>query len=147
MRKTLALLVALLMTACSSTGPVPDVPVYSPPAGATILRVEVVSVEFTDWSPGCDVNDDRCVPVHFWYRYRARVKDVISGSWSSPDVQFAHLQHAEYIPAVTKDCYVVLVPAGTDFSSKIGVSLIADKILSRFWKQHRAAIKALRDGA
>jgi hypothetical protein len=147
MRKTVALLIVLLTVACSGVSPVSDAPTYSPPFGATILRVEVVSVEFTDWAPGCDSNDDGCVPTHFWYRYTARVQGVVSGSWSGPEVQFGHLQHAEYIPAVTKDCYVVLVPASTDLSSKIGASLIADRILSRFWKHHRAAIKALWDGA
>ena len=60
---------------------------------------------------------------------------------------FTNLQHAEYIDRVTKDCYVVLVPAGDEIRSKVGVPLVADRLLSRFFVGDRALIKALRDGA
>ena len=76
-----------------------------------------------------------------------RVKEVVSGTWTQPEVTFTNLQHAEYIDRVTKDCYVVLVPAGDEIRSKVGVPLVADRLLSRFFVGDRALIKALRDGA
>jgi hypothetical protein len=56
------------------------------------------------------------------------------------------LQHAQFINRVTKDCYIVLVPAGEDIRSNVGVALVADKLLSRFFKSDRAVIRALRNG-
>lgn len=102
-------------------------------------------VEFTEFYPDCGQVDD-CVPFHFWWRYRGRVKEVVSGSWEQSEIEFAHLQHAQYINKVTKDCYVVLVPAGDEIRSKVGVPFVADRILSRFFEHDRATIQALRDG-
>jgi hypothetical protein len=147
MRKMVVLLSLFIAAGCSSPATVRDTAAYSPPTGSIVLRVEVTSVEFTDWSPNCFGKSANCVPVHFWYKYRARVKRVVLGSWTESQVAFTHLQHAEYIPEVTRDCYIVLTPSSPDISSKIGVSFVADRILSRFWKEDRAAIEALRDGA
>jgi len=118
-----------------------------PSDGSIVLRVQVISVEFTDWSPNCTQNDnEKCIPHSYWHKYRARVKEVVSGSWAGSEVEFTYLQHAKYIPEVTNDCYVVLYPASQDISSKIGVPFVADNILSRFFKAQRAPIKALRSG-
>jgi hypothetical protein len=117
--------------------------VYSAPEGSIVLRVHVLSTEYTDWSPDCAEDYAFC---YFWYRYRAHVKDVIAGTWSGTEVEFTHLQHGQYIPDVTNDCYVVLYPAGTDLREKIQVPFVADRILSRYTRSGRAEIKALLDG-
>jgi hypothetical protein len=122
-----------------------DFPLYSPPPDAIVLRVSVLKVEFTDWHPACQ-DQENCIPMSFWHRYRAEVREVVSGSWSGAEVEFSHLQHAEYIRRVTRDCYVVLRPASTGLQSRLGVEFVADKILSRFFEEHRPAIKALTDG-
>jgi hypothetical protein len=116
-----------------------------PASRAIALRVEVLEVEFTDLSPGC--GSDECIPFDFWYKYRAKVKEVISGDWNQPEVAFTNLQHAEFIDKVTRDCYVVLRPAGKELQFKIGVPFAAERLLSLLWKPDRAVIKALRDGA
>ena len=121
-------------------------PPYSPPAGSIVLRVKVLNVEFTDWTLPCE-DAEGCIPSHFWYRYRARVKEVISGNWTEREVEFTHLQHAEYISRVTKDCYVALLPASSDLSAKLGVPFVADKIIARYWDHEAAEIEALRDGS
>ena len=139
--------VALGLAACVSTPSrqaTPEPTVDAVPEWPVVLRVEVLSVEGTDWYPECAEKD--CIPFHFWFKYRARVKDVIEGSWNESEVQFTHLQHGQYISKVTRDCYIVLRPAGTDLSEKIRVPYVADRILSRFWKSDRAQIKAFANG-
>lgn len=122
-----------------------DAAQYSPPPGAIVLRVEVTEVKFTDLYPTC-ADGDECVPFYFWYKYRARVKDVISGEWQASEVEFAHLQHAEFTRNVTRDCYVVLEPANQNLQTNIGVPLLAVELLSKFWKPDRAIIRAMRNG-
>lgn len=135
--------VALGLAACVST-PARDA---SPESGAetapewpVILRVKVREVEATDWHPVCAEED--CIPARYWFKYRARVKDVVEGSWGEKEVEFTHLQHALYVSEVTRDCYVVLRPAGKDLSEKLGVLYSADRILSRYWESNRAEIDA-----
>ncbi len=101
---------------------------FPPPPGEFVLRVTVKDVAYTDWYPACAEADD-CVPVKFWYKYRARVKQVISGSWSSSEIEFIHLQHGEYLKDILRDCYVVLRPASPDLQSKIGVQFEVDELL------------------
>ena len=119
---------------------------YAVPTDAIVLRVEVVDVRFTDLHSGCG-EVKSCIPFYFWWTYRAQVKEVVSGVWAEPEVEFMHLQHGKYIPAVTKDCYVVLRPAGEELQESVGLALVADKLLSRFFKADRPLIKALRAGA
>jgi hypothetical protein len=144
-----ALLIALVigLSACSGARTretfLAEAP-YDVPSGSIVLRVQVLSVEFTGWYAACP--DEDCIPFHFWTKYRARVKDVISGEWSKSEVLFTHLQHAQYIDEVTKDCYVVILPADADLMEKVGVSYVADRMLSRYFKEDRAAIRALRAG-
>ena len=135
------------LAACTPTSPRQVTP-QSAAGGVrerpVILRVEVLGVKGTDWYPECEEED--CIPFQFWFKYRARVKEVIDGAWSGSEVEFTHLQHGEYVRDVTKDCYVVLRPAGTDLREKIRVPYIADRILSRFWESDRAEIAAFSDG-
>jgi len=140
--------VALELSACVSTSSrqvTPEPTVGAVPEWPVILRVEVLSVEGTDWYPDCA--EVGCIPFQFWFRYRARVKDVIEGSWNESEVEFTHLQHGQYISKVTRDCYVVLRPAGIDLSEKIRVPYVADRILSRFWESDRAEIKPFANGS
>jgi hypothetical protein len=147
MRKILTLICLFsLMLGCASARRSLEVDNYNLPPGSIVLRVEVIDVQFTDLYPNCDEGEN-CMPFYFWWKYRARIKEVISGTWSQPMVEFTHLQHAEYIRKVTKDCYVVLRPAGEELRSKVGVPFVADRLLSRFFNGHRSAIKALRNGA
>jgi hypothetical protein len=118
---------------------------YAVPVGSVVLRVEVLKVEFTDWYPSCP--EEECIPWSYWHKYQARVKEVISGEWRETEVHFMHLQHALYVDEVTRDCYVVLHPAGPDLREKVGVPYIANRIFSPFFKGDRATIKALREGA
>src|SRR5690606_31751710 len=110
------LLLMLLSGGCASYGSSQtDQLTYEVPFGAIVLRVSVQSSEFTDVHPECGAD---CVPFYFWYKYSAEVKDVTSGSWDRPNVQCAHLQHGQYVPAVTSDCYVVLVPAAPELQER-----------------------------
>ena len=84
-----------------------------------------------------------CIPFYYWYKYNAKVKRVVSGEWGASDVQFAHLQHGQYVPAVTNDCYVVLVPAASEFQDAARVRYVADRILSPKFKQDRPIIKQI----
>jgi len=117
---------------------------YEAPLGSIVLRIEVLEVEFTDFYPGCG-DDHNCVPFDFWYRYRARVREVISGEWKNREVQFTNLQHSEYIKRITRDCYVVLEPAPRELQSAVGVPFVADNLLFPKLKPDQSAIRALRE--
>lgn len=65
----------------------------------------------------------------------------------SPGRQFVHLQHGEYIPAVTDDCHVVLVKASPELEAATGASHVAERILSPRFKLDRQVIRAWGDGS
>lgn len=113
------------------------------PAGAVVLRVSVTEVEFTDWYPACEEEEEPCVPVVFWYRYSGKVREVVRGDYAESTVRFARLQHAEFVDRVTRDCYVVLEPASEDLRSKVGIEWTALKLLSPILS-HDDDIRALR---
>ena len=141
-----ALCMFWIVLGCASTPADSERERYAVPPDAIVLRVEVVAVRYTDLHPGCG-EVENCVPFYFWWTYRAQVKEVVSGAWAEPEVEFMRLQHGEYIPAVTKDCYVVLRPASYELQQAVGVALVADELFSRFFKADRPLIKSLRAGA
>jgi hypothetical protein len=141
-------LLPVLLANCASSATVEGgltAEAYSPPQGSVVLRVEVRGVEFTDLYPGCGDEKD-CIPFVFWHKYRARLKEVLSGDWQQTEVEFTHLQHAAYIDKVTQDLYVVLEPASEEMRSKIGVPFVADRLLSSYSQKDRAIIKTLNKG-
>lgn len=141
------LLLAMTMAACAGKAgrPIDSSTLDASSAdGAIVLRVKVTEVDYTDMHPGC-ADDDECIPTYFWYRYRARVRDVVAGAWTEREVEFVHLQHAEYLRKLTKDCYVVLRPAGTELQAKTGVPLVADRFLFGERDLDKASIEAFRD--
>lgn len=143
------MLAVVAVAGCAHSNVAPareEFPVYSPPPDSLVLRVRVLDVQFTDWHPACE-DPENCMPMSFWHRYRAQVISVASGSWSDSEVEFVHLQHAQYIQRVTRDCYVVLLPAGPRLKSQLEVEFVADRILSRFFEDDRPAIRALQDGS
>src|SRR5690606_8020700 len=113
------------------------------PSGALVLKVSVKRVESTGLHPGCG---EGCIPFHHWYRYDAEVERVVVGTWDGSRVQFVHLQHGEYIPAVTDDCHVVLVKASPELEAATGASHVAERILSPRFKLDREVIRAWGDG-
>ncbi|KQZ34147.1 hypothetical protein ASD58_29105 [Duganella sp. Root1480D1] len=117
------------------------------PTDAVVLRVEVLENVFTDFRPKPDCPEgQQCIEFYGWAKYRARVREVISGDWDPVEVTFARLEHGSYVDKVTRDCYVILHPASPDFQSKLGVPFIAEKLLSNFFESDRAAIKDLLKG-
>ena len=87
------------------------------------LRVRVQSVKATDLYPNdpcIDAGD--CIPMHFWYKYRAKVLESVSGKWSEAHIQFANLQHAHYERKLTRDWMVRLSPCPPAVSSALKVS-------------------------
>lgn len=79
----------------------------------TILRVEVKSVEYTDYYPADACSeitepDTECIVWSFYYRYDAKVKEVVKGEYSDKHITFVMLQHAPYIKEITNNWYVSL---------------------------------------
>lgn len=115
------------------------------PAGAIVLRVEVVAVELTNWVPAASCPEGKqCIEFFSWFKYRARVKEVVSGEWTQAELEFANIQHGQMREDATRDCYVVLRPASPAIRSKIGVPFVADELLSV--KFRKAEIAALLNG-
>jgi len=131
-----------------------DLPVQPPStagsnlaADAVVLRIEVLENVFTDFRPASDCPEgQQCIEFYGWARYRARVREVISGDWVPAEVTFARLEHASYIDKATRDCYVILRPASPDIRSKLGVPFIAKGLLFNSNESHRLAIMNLRKG-
>lgn len=142
------ILIVLIVSACASTAnrSVPSSETYLAPSGAIVLRVRATKVEATDYFPGVCAPDELCVPQRFWYRYLADVTEVLRGTWDEEDVQFASVQHAYFVDAVARDCYVVLVPAPDDVRDKVGVAFVVDRLLSRQFEGDKRIISALRAG-
>ena len=107
---------ALSMYANVATGQAAE----SPPD--LTLRVRVQSVTSTDLYPDdpCVAAGD-CIPMHFWYRYQARVLESVSGNWSGSRIRFANLQHAHYDRKLTRDWRVRLSPCPPAVSNALKV--------------------------
>jgi hypothetical protein len=151
-RITLSLVILCLVSACAGSAPQTDALAEGPlqiPVGAIVLRVQVVAVEGTEFFAGCgDIKPGmECIPVSFWYRYKARVRQSVVGDWTQPTVEFTHLQHAQFIDDVTRDCYVILVPAKGEVLANVGAPYVAYRLLSRFYESHRPLIRSLQHGA
>jgi len=114
------------------------------PVGAVVLRVEVLETTYTDLRPVSDCPEGKqCIEMSGWARYRARVKEVISGDFDKTEVVFGRIQHASFSDKVTRDCYVVLHAASPNIESKIGVPFVLTKLLSNVIELHRAQIVQL----
>jgi hypothetical protein len=87
------------------------------------LRVRVQSVKSTDLYPAdpCIGSGD-CIPMHFWYKYQAKVLKSVSGNWSEARIQFANLQHAHYERKLTRDWMVRLSRCPSSVSSALKVT-------------------------
>jgi hypothetical protein len=116
------------------------------PPGATVLRVEVLEVSYPDWSVKAPCREGmQCIDFTTLFKYRARLKEVIVGEWTQSEVEFARMQHSSFRKDATDDCYVVLVPAGQEMKSKLGIPFVLKDLLSV--KFDKAKIKAqLKDG-
>lgn len=151
MARILKLLLLCVLTAgCASTHALrddSDGEVYTPPPGAIVLRVEVLAGEFTDVYVNCLKLDGECILSRSFYKYRARVKETISGEWTQAEVEFAYLQHGQYIDKVTRDCYVVLLPMSPQRRALLHVPFEADELISRVMTDGPARIKRLRASA
>ena len=142
------ILMVFLVCACTSTAnrSVPSSESYVAPSGSIVLRVRATKVEATDYFPGVCEPDELCIPQRFWHRYRADVMEVLSGAWGQDNVLFANVQHAYFVDAVVRDCYVVLVPASDEVRDKVGVTFVVDRLFSRRFEGDMRIISALRAG-
>ena len=86
-----------------------------------LLRVRVTDVAYTDYFPeiDCPVGHE-CIPFFFWFRYHAKVREVVRGQWPRNSVKFANLQHARYARK-PRDWYVLLIPCGESVRTAVGV--------------------------
>ena len=120
----------------------------TPTPARMVLRVEVERVESTPYYPKPDhecTAELRCIQMYFWAKYRARVIEVVAGPWSRSDVEFLHLEHAQYVEELLRDCYVVLRPSGAKLRESLPLDWVAAEIVSEgFGGGPR--IKALRQG-
>lgn len=139
---TLLLSAVLCMTGCAGPGNAQPQPAHAPPADAIVLRVSVRKAESTGRFPECG---EGCIPWSSWYRYHAEVREVLGGDFDERTVEFVFLQHAEFVRAVTRDCYVVLTPADPGIATELGVGYVAERLLSRRIEHHAADIEALRN--
>jgi len=73
----------------------------------TVLRVIVKSVEVTDHYPENACTED-CIVWNFWFRYKAKVKNVIRGEYTDRYITFVNLQHAAYRKGIVSDWFVSL---------------------------------------
>lgn len=60
-----------------------------------IVDVNILSNEWTEYYPACDEED--CIPWSFWNRYTAKVNRVLDGEYAEDSIDFALLQHSQYL--------------------------------------------------
>ena len=118
---------------------------------ALVLRVKVLAVEFTDRynARDCPESDDAstiCVPMYFWFKYRAKVMRVVKGQWQGQQVEFANYQHGQYVDRLVKDCYVILTKADSQFRERVGVPYIAQDVVFPKSQYDRARVRTIQDG-
>ena len=89
--------------------------------GEVLLKVRVNEVAYTDYYPAYDCPaGSECIVFNTWFRYRARVLEVVRGDYSQRTVTFARLQHAHYTRR-PRNWYVLLVPCGQSVRDAVGV--------------------------
>jgi len=80
------------------------------PDTGLLVRVRVTDVAYTDYYPADDCPPEQeCIVGNTWFRYDAKVREVIRGRYSQPTLQFANLQHA-YFSRKPHDWFVWVVP-------------------------------------
>ncbi len=86
----------ILVCACSTTPPPPEL-IATIGEEETILRVSAKNGKFTSYYPDdkC-IEELECIPYSYWYRYKARVKEVVKGTYNQKHVTFVLLQHTNY---------------------------------------------------
>lgn len=91
------------------------------PESAVLLRVRVTDVAYTDYYPADKCTPEQeCIPGSTWFRYHAKVRQVIRGRYEQPEVHFANLQHA-YFSRKPRDWLVLLVPCGQGVTDTLHV--------------------------
>lgn len=105
-------------------------------AADTLLRIEILHVESTDYTMDCrEPGDDEagCIIWNQWNVYKARVKQVVSGAYGARDVVFAMYQHSQYSPGAFKDAYVFIESfKNPDTARKLGTPYaVHDLVLPR----------------
>ena len=116
-----------------------------------VLRVRVTSVEATEWSRDCpeetNAKDGRiCIPMYFWFKYKAKVLDTTRGQWQGNTVEFANYQHAQYVRRLTDDCYVVLTKASPTFAERLKIPYVSEDIVFTRSGSDRARLQTLLHG-
>jgi hypothetical protein len=115
MYRTTSLSLALLASALAVSG------ARAQSDGEVLLKVHVSDVEYTDYYPVDDCpSGSECIVFYTWFRYRARVVEVVRGHYSQRTVAFANLQHAHYARR-PRNWYVLLVPCGQSVRDAVHV--------------------------
>jgi len=96
------------------------------------LRVKVKNTEFTNVNQaGPSAEPSEFVPFHYWWRYEAKVREVIRGVYASRTIRFAHMQPGEYRSPLTRDWLVELGPCTAELRIALGVELcVSDHALA-----------------
>ncbi|MCW8880420.1 MAG: hypothetical protein OQJ89_09530 [Kangiellaceae bacterium] len=102
-------------------------------ADSLLLRVEVNKQEPTDYHPPCEDKGDGtiCIPWSLWTIYHSRVIQVIDGKYEEERINIAVLQHANFIPEVVKDTYLIVEEfSNLDTIKKLGTKYHSDGPIS-----------------
>jgi len=90
-------------------------------ARSVLLRVRVADVTFTDYYPDEECPSGKeCIPLYFWFKYRAHVREVVRGRYDQSVIQFANLQHV-YFSRKPTDWFVLLVSCGPGVRNAVNV--------------------------
>jgi len=73
-----------------------------------VLRARANDVRVTDLCSNCTPKN---LHLAYWTIYKAKVKEVVAGTFDAKYVHFAYAQHAQHTRRVLKDFTVKLVPA------------------------------------
>jgi hypothetical protein len=81
---------------------------FDVPSDQILLVVKVNKTEFTGYYPASGCETDECITVSFWFTHEADVLDVVKGNYETKHINFANLQHADYIDEIKDEWYIQL---------------------------------------
>ncbi len=140
MKKIILLLSVFSLLGCVSSFDKPNTAIvngFDVPSDQILLVVQVNKTAFTGYYPASGCESEECIPVSFWYIHEADVLDVVKGKYETKHINFANLQHADYIDEIKDEWYIQINEISSkDLSEQLKVKYYVVRHDSKFQQKH-----------
>jgi hypothetical protein len=91
-------------------------------AAELTIRVRTTVTTFSNINAaGPSASSEQYVPFHYWWKYKAKVREIIGGKYSERSISFAHLQPGQYRASLTRNWVVALGRCQPDLAKSLEV--------------------------